>query len=704
MPSQDPNYSYTQRSAANAQWDKIYEQFLSGLQLAPMDRAGLRARGLNDQLIEKAQYRTKPDNRDQQLQKAINTLSNSVDLAGVPGFLLKNEKRTVLPTPGIIVPSRALNSDINCLVIRRKEEDQHKGKYVTFSTPPKKHAEGGYARVSTHCPITHSLTKKTMGTTLRITEGVLKADVACALDPSIYTLGLPGLNAPEDLKWVLQSLEVSRILLAFDMESTVDVKIKSLKLLNNLKSDYDVTFEVWNPEFKGIDDALLKAPDSIRQLTADELKDLVNSTTGLDPMTSGYVYIIQTKTFLHEEDLTELDDQQFARTHGMESVSDVNELLSVSHNPYFTRYHGVEFYPGHPTVFPKGRHTMFNMWRPNPIDPEEGSISIFLEHLEHLVPDEFERQQLMNWMAFQVQNLGQKINYAALIQGEEGIGKSFIGHAMGAILGEHNISRPTNTELHETFTGWEKCCSLVIIEEVMAAGRLELMNKLKPKITEPMTRIREMHKPAYDQPNRYNMLLLTNHKNAIVITESDRRYLVIFSPAKPRSAAYNKRLFNWLHDDASKAALLHWALNYPLLEFESKAHAPKTKGRAELLEYSVDPLEEYVKSALDEKLWPLQMDIVSITDITRSLHLQPRLRRYSRQDWAAVFEKVGGKKFRAGVPVEIVPGQPKKRLWCIRRPDMWEQNTIENAQQHFAQWVNSQPGGNPLDDIAPLSA
>lgn len=704
MSGEGGGYSYQQRSAARAQWDATYERLLSGLQLDPMDRAQLRARGLTDQIIDRAGYRTKPANNDQQFQRCLHTLESSGhSLASVPGFYLneKNNRRTCIGAQGVFIPSRDLSGGINSLVIRRGENDSHRGKYIAFSSPKK--LEGGSARNTTHCPITHSFADKAaMGTTLRITEGVLKADVACALDPAIYTLGIPGLNAPEDLKWVLQQLEVSRILLAFDMEATVDVQNKRVKLLQMLAADYDVTFEEWAPEFKGIDDALLKAKETIHQLSVEELNDRIKSSTELDPATSGYVYIIQTKTFVHMEDLTELDDQQFARTHGMEGVAAVNELLSASNTPYFPRYHGVEFWPGQAKTFMSGRLAMFNLWRPPEYEPEEGDISPLLNHMEYMLPEERERNILLQWMAHQAQHLGEKIHWAVLLQGEPGIGKSFLGNVMAAILGKHNISRPTNTELHETFTSWEKQCSLVIVEEVMAAGRLELMNKLKPKITEPQTRIREMHKASYEQPNRYNMLMLTNHEDAIIIDESDRRYFVLNSKARHQNEQYYHDLFEWVNKPAAQAAMLYWALHYPLTGFNAKGHAPKTEARTRLINSSRSRLEEYVLTGIEERRWPFTSDIISVSDLKESRIIPGAITSQSERAWGAALTLAGAVK----LPQQINVGNGiRKRLWAIRRPEIWLNNDMktERVAEEYNKWVGSgQPGGNPLDEIAPM--
>lgn len=61
---------------------------------------------------------------------------------------------------------------------------------------------------------------------------------------------------------------------------------------------------------------------------------------------------------------------------------------------------------------------------------------------------------------------------------------------MRQVLSEHNVGKVNNQQLHETFTAWQRNTQLVVVEEVMTQGRLELMDKLKPRITEDWCTIR----------------------------------------------------------------------------------------------------------------------------------------------------------------------------------------------------------------------
>lgn len=202
------------------------------------------------------------------------------------------------------------------------------------------------------------------------------------------------------------------------------------------------------------------------------------------------------------------------------------------------------------TYLPKGaempdgeRGGRYNIWRPSGVRPAPGDVSWFLEHMAYIVPDEREREAVLDYLAHLVQRPEDKIHFALVIRGEQGTGKSAIGELMLRIIGRSNVTKPSNDELLEKWTGWQEGAQLAIVEELMTLGRLEVTNRLKPLITDPTLRIQEKYQTTYTIDNRLNLLCFTNHRDAIRIEESDRRWFIVFSPAKARDHGYYKRLF-----------------------------------------------------------------------------------------------------------------------------------------------------------------
>jgi len=99
----------------------------------------------------------------------------------------------------------------------------------------------------------------------------------------------------------------------------------------------------------------------------------------------------------------------------------------------------------------------------------------------------------------------------------------------------------------------------------MASGKLDLMNKLKPIITDTELEVREMAKESYKIPNIINLMFLTNHKNAILLDEDDRRYAIFFSTAKKKPQSYYNELWDWTEENFSH--IRYYLENYDLSGF-----------------------------------------------------------------------------------------------------------------------------------------
>ena len=198
-----------------------------------------------------------------------------------------------------------------------------------------------------------------------------------------------------------------------------------------------------------------------------------------------------------------------------------------------------------------------------------------------MFPDERDRGLVLDYLATMVQRPAEKLHFALLIRGEQGSGKSAIGELMTRIIGGRNVVKPSNDEVTGRFTAWLEGAQLAVIEELMTLGRLEVANRLKPVITEPTLRIEEKYGTPYSIPNHLNLICFTNHRDALRIENGDRRWLVIFSPAKPGEQAYYDRLFERIASEDGPAAVKH-ALLERRVTINPKGRAPQTGAKEEM--------------------------------------------------------------------------------------------------------------------------
>jgi hypothetical protein len=299
-------------------------------------------------------------------------------------------------------------------------------------------------------------------------------------------------------------------------------------------------------------------------------------------------------------------------------------------------------------------------------------VAPFLEHVRYLYPDPYETDILLDYCAFQVQYPGQKVHWALLLQGCQGAGKSYFAEPLKLALGPWNVKEIAAKLLHEQFNGWQKNCQVIIVEEMMAQGRLDLMNTLKPQITQPWHQIREMYKPPYWIPNRFNFIFLTNHKDAIIINDTDRRYCVLASKAPPHPGGierYYRPLFQWTK--ANGPALAHYLHHRPLAKFVPEAHAPMTEGKRMMIDESRTPLEDFIYKRVQASEWPFNVDIVSPDEIVEKVLPRFNLRSDPRAVGRAFanlgYTPLGYRRYgesKDGVRSQI-------NLWAVRDGDRY---------------------------------
>jgi Primase C terminal 2 (PriCT-2)/Family of unknown function (DUF5906) len=255
------------------------------------------------------------------------------------------------------------------------------------------------------------------------------------------------------------------------------------------------------------------------------------------------------------------------------------------------------YHPGRSLFFdsPEG-HACINTWRegsePARLPRAEWSsmdqwaVDTWEFHFATIFPA-FERRIVLDWLSWIVQNPGDHPNWTLLIQGPHGIGKTLVFYLMEKVLGPTNVTTVLADALQDKFTGWAASSRLVGFEEVhFPAARgssWQIVNKLKPFITNDVVSVRRMHTEAITVPNFTAYLMFTNHIAALPIEAGERRYCMIETTQKREAGVeairaehptYYSDLFEAL---GYAGALAEWLYTRPLDPgFNAKGHAPKT--------------------------------------------------------------------------------------------------------------------------------
>lgn len=404
----------------------------------------------------------------------------------------------------------------------------------------------------------------------------------------------------------------------------------------------------------------------------------------LGTVAENWVWVADASVFIRRHDLKRYRPEQWSSLYN--HLVDGNILTKVWNNRNFVRkFESLTYLPKGAEMPDGERGDRYNIWRPSSIKPTPGDVSWFLEHMDYLVPDERERDAVLDYLAHLVQRPEVKIHFALVIRGEQGTGKSAIGELMLRIIGASNVTKPSNDELLEKWTGWQEGAQLAIVEELMTLGRLEVTNRLKPLITEPTLRIQEKYQTTYTIDNRLNMLCFTNHRDALKLEEGDRRWFIVFSPAKVREPAYYKGLFAHIERDGP-ANVAHWLLSRDLSNFDAKGHAPATAAKEEMRELSMGEVEATLLERYRERLSPFDFDLVAPEDVMAAI--PERLTRQTKNVRTVIKkfleDTVGAVQHPRNTSTRgTAAWLPKLRLWSIRDHERWASaGPTERAKAH----------------------
>jgi len=149
---------------------------------------------------------------------------------------------------------------------------------------------------------------------------------------------------------------------------------------------------------------------------------------------------------------------------------------------------------------------------------------------------------------------------------------------------------------------------LIMVNEIRVDEKRELIEILKPMITDRLVEVQKKGVDADMEDNPANWLFFSNFKDAIPITKSGRRYSINYSVLQTAQdiidagmdEAYFKKLWDWLRDGGGFEAITDWLLNYPVECGGLPMRAPYTSSHAEAIEISRSPMEVVIHNCIQD--------------------------------------------------------------------------------------------------------
>lgn len=364
-----------------------------------------------------------------------------------------------------------------------------------------------------------------------------------------------------------------------------------------------------------------------------------------------WVYDVSDDRFYHTETKATVSAQGFNAMHDRHSMtkkdvldgktSPMSSAVDLALNVYkIPTVNGRMYAPGRDAIFIYNDTTMANTYpenqvpeKPKSIRPvDKINIKRVKRHLAHLLPDEKQQLQLLDWLAYVVQNPGKRVNYAPLIQGVQGDGKSFFAFLLAACMGAPNVRMGNAHILEGSFTGWAQGQCVMAIEEIRLIGhnRFDVLNRLKPLITNKVIEIHPKGRDPYNVDNTTNYILFSNYRDAMPLSPNERRFLVLFSQWQnaddlraftDENPDYYTELYGALEESAQ--ALRYWLLQHDLSEdFNPMGNAPITAAFDHMVKSSqpseVRAINEMIESGEHFDICESILNVTALQSLTMS--------------------------------------------------------------------------------------
>ena len=258
-----------------------------------------------------------------------------------------------------------------------------------------------------------------------------------------------------------------------------------------------------------------------------------------------------------------------------------------------------------------------NRWRDARPTPVAGDVSPWLAHVERMVPEEFEREHLLNALAHKVQFPTHKINHAILMGGNHGSGKdTLFAPFFWAIGGEAkaNCSLVKNEDLNSQW-GYALECEVMEIAELRQAeakDRRALENTLKPIIAAPpellMVNRKGMH--PYMALNRVFVIAFSNERVAISLPSEDRRWFVLWCAAPKLPEAQAVSLWNWYQHRAGFEAVAHYLHTRDVSAWNPSAPPPMTEAKLIMVEHGMSTAESFLVDQMTRRVGEFSRGVI----------------------------------------------------------------------------------------------
>ena len=277
---------------------------------------------------------------------------------------------------------------------------------------------------------------------------------------------------------------------------------------------------------------------------------------------------------------------------------------------------------GEPVATVNGQQVVNSYIEPRHPETDE-TPDTFLEHIEFLVPDPDERQCFLDWLAYKFQNPAKR-SYAVVLVAEDafGIGRSWVGNIIEQAL-EGHVAKATLSQLigkgtsaDKNYNDWAAGCQFLIVDEAKDVSREDFWSAyetFKTRVDTSPVKFRSNAKygKTKDDVMWFNCLIFTNHRDAMMIPDDDRRIAVLSNPTTKKDDTYYETLHRALDTEHEARRLYWWLIRRDVSRFNA-AKPPITAAKIQMIQASKSPHDEIYEHLVEN----LEGDLATRKQIT----------------------------------------------------------------------------------------
>ena len=334
----------------------------------------------------------------------------------------------------------------------------------------------------------------------------------------------------------------------------------------------------------------------------------------------------------------------------------------------------MEFDPSRPAgaIWDVEGTPVVNSYVPIKVDRKKGNPKPFLDHLAKILPDAKDRSIIVAYMAAVVQYPGVKFQWAPLIQGTPGNGKTMLSRCVTEAVGRQHCHTPKSQELTSRFNDWLDRKIFIAVEDVFVTEHRDtLMEVLKPMLTSDWQEIEGKGSNKVSRKVCANFMLNCNDKAAIKKSKNDRRFAMFYTKqqsledivADGMGGNYFPELYNWLRREGY-AIVTDYLTTYSIPDEINPAkgchRAPLTSSTEEAIVASVGRIEQEIQYAIEQELVGFRGGWVSSHYLDLIIKEHGGEGKYPRNKRSELMMELGYKTH---------PGLPKGQVHNITSPD-----------------------------------